>query len=71
MALYHAMNILSTAAPEDFVHIRFVSGSFIFLSGYAIARFHLNGFQVDWMAHSLTGVKHRILHPRSGPTCEP
>jgi hypothetical protein len=49
MVIYHAMNILSTAGPEDFQHIRFVSGSFIFLSGYVVARFHFERFRADRM----------------------
>lgn len=47
MVIYHAMSILSTAGPEDFQHIRFVSGSFIFLSGYVVARFHFDRFLAD------------------------
>lgn len=53
MVIYHAMNILSTAGPEDFEPIRFVSGSFIFLSGYVVARFQFERFQADRSATAI------------------
>ena len=34
MVVYHEMNYFSTAGPEGFGHVRFVTGSFIFISGY-------------------------------------
>src|SRR5437868_116543 len=40
MVVYHSMNILSTAGPDAFGYVRFVSSSFILLSGYIIARFY-------------------------------
>lgn len=36
MLVYHAMSIASNALPEDFRLLRFVTGSFIFLSGWSI-----------------------------------
>lgn len=42
MVIYHAMNVFSNAAAETYGYIRFVSGSFVFVSGYIIARFHGN-----------------------------
>lgn len=44
MVAYHAMSIASTAGVEQFRYIRFVSGSFIFVSGYIIARFTRSAF---------------------------
>ena len=40
MVIYHAMNIFSSAGFESFRYIRFVSGSFLFISGYVIALFY-------------------------------
>ena len=48
MVVYHAMNIFSTAGAEDYAHIRFVSGSFIFVSGYIVASFYYARFKADW-----------------------
>ena len=39
MVVYHAMNYFSAASPEYYGYLRFVNGSFVFLSGYAIALF--------------------------------
>lgn len=47
MVIYHVMNIFSTASAEAYGYIRFVSGSFIFLSGYIISTFYQHKFQVD------------------------
>jgi hypothetical protein len=61
MVVYHAMNIFSTAGAEDYTHIRFVSGSFIFVSGYVVACFYYARFKADWWDTSkrlvLRGVK--------------
>lgn len=40
MVIYHVMDYLSTAGPREFGYVRFVSGSFIFVSGYIIATFY-------------------------------
>lgn len=48
MTAYHAMNIFSTAGPTAYAYIRFVSGSFLVVSGYVIATFYLERFLVDW-----------------------
>jgi hypothetical protein len=47
MVVYHVMNIFSTVGWEAYSYIRFVSGSFLFISGYIISlyseqRFHTN-----------------------------
>src|SRR5215471_235911 len=47
MVIYHVMNVFSTASPEAFGYIRFVSGSFIFISGYIISVFYEQRFQTD------------------------
>lgn len=39
MVIYHVLSIASNGGVETFRYIRFVSGSFIFLSGYVISRF--------------------------------
>jgi peptidoglycan/LPS O-acetylase OafA/YrhL len=39
MVGYHALSITTTADAEVFRFIRFISGSFIFISGFVIARF--------------------------------
>jgi peptidoglycan/LPS O-acetylase OafA/YrhL len=56
MVIYHVMNYFSTASPEDFGHIRFVSGSFIFISGYIIAIFYENKYRID-----KTGTSKRLV----------
>src|SRR5262245_1486476 len=48
MVVYHAMNIFSTAGPDEYAYVRFVSGSFILMSGYIIARFDGPRFKADW-----------------------
>lgn len=45
MVIYHAMNIFSTAGFEAYAYIRFVSGSFILLSGYIVASFGRQAFE--------------------------
>jgi hypothetical protein len=44
MVIYHAMNVFSNAGAEAYGYIRFVSGSFVFVSGYIIARFYASGY---------------------------
>lgn len=39
MVVYHVLSIASTAGEEAFRYIRFVSGSFIFISGFVVTRF--------------------------------
>src|SRR5215468_3492974 len=39
MVVYHAMNVFSTAGADEYAYVRFVSGSFILMSGYIVARF--------------------------------
>jgi hypothetical protein len=40
MVVYHAMNYFSIANPQAYGYLRFVNGSFVFLSGYAISFLH-------------------------------
>jgi fucose 4-O-acetylase-like acetyltransferase len=47
MIVYHAMSIATTATVEDFRYLRFVSGSFIFITGYMISRFFAPAFARD------------------------
>jgi len=47
MVIYHVMNIFSTASSEAFGYVRFVSGSFIFISGYIISTFYEQKFHKD------------------------
>jgi hypothetical protein len=39
MVVYHVMSIASTAGPEAYRYIRFISGAFIFLTGFIVTRF--------------------------------
>jgi hypothetical protein len=52
MVVYHAMNTFSTAGPDEYAYVRFVSGSFILISGYIVARFHEAHFRADWRGTS-------------------
>jgi len=52
MVVYHAMNIFSTAGPDEYAYVRFVSGSFILMSGYIVARFDGPRFKADWRGTS-------------------
>ena len=65
MVVYHAMNIFSTAGPDEYAYVRFVSGSFILMSGYIVARFHEARFSADWRSTSrrlvVRGLKLLIL----------
>jgi len=47
MVVYHVMSIASTADVEAFRYIRFISGSFVFLSGFIVARFIDAAFDRD------------------------
>jgi hypothetical protein len=44
MVGYHALSIATTADAEAFRYIRFISGSFIFISGFVIVRYTLERF---------------------------
>jgi peptidoglycan/LPS O-acetylase OafA/YrhL len=39
MIVYHSLNIVASATFEEIRYIRFISGSFIFVSGYMLSRF--------------------------------
>jgi hypothetical protein len=41
------MNYFSTAGPKEYGYIRFISGSFIFISGYIISMFYVGKFKFD------------------------
>ncbi len=45
MVVYHIMNIFSTAGWEAYSYIRFVSGSFLFISGYIITLYSEQKFR--------------------------
>lgn len=47
MVVYHAMNIFSTAGPDAYAYVRFVSGSFILMSGYIVSRFYERRLKAD------------------------
>ncbi len=65
MAVYHAMNIFTNAGPDEYAYVRFVSGSFILISGYIIGKFSEGPFNTDWRMASrrlvIRGVKLLIL----------
>jgi len=65
MVVYHAMNIFTTAGPDEYAYVRFVSGSFILMSGYIVARFDGPRFRADWRSMSrrlvVRGLKLLIL----------
>lgn len=47
MVIYHAMRYFSTASQEAYGYIRFVTGSFIFISGYIVSRFYETEYRKD------------------------
>ena len=47
MVAYHVMSIASTGGVEAFRYIRFISGSFIFVSGFVMTRFMAAAFSRD------------------------
>ena len=65
MVAYHAMNIFSSAGPDEYAYIRFVSGSFVMVSGYIVAIFYHARFNADWTSATrklvVRGVKLLIL----------
>ncbi len=65
MVVYHVMNYFSTAGPKEFGYVRFVSGSFIFISGYIISVFYEHRYWLDRASVSrrlfMRGVKLLLL----------
>jgi hypothetical protein len=65
MVVYHAMNVFSTAGPDEYAYVRFISGSFILMSGYIVAKFYKTPFERDWRGTSrglvVRGLKLLIL----------
>lgn len=47
MVVYHAMNVVTTASEEAYGYVRFVSGSFIFVTGLLLSRHVSAGFDRD------------------------
>lgn len=47
MVIYHVMNYFSTAGPDSFGYVRFVTGSFIFVSGYIISTFYERKYRIN------------------------
>jgi peptidoglycan/LPS O-acetylase OafA/YrhL len=47
MVIYHTMNYFSTVQTSDYEYIRFITGSFIFISGYIISTIYENKYQVN------------------------
>lgn len=47
MIVYHVMSIASTAGPEAYRYIRFISGSFIFITGFVITHFMRDAYDRD------------------------
>jgi hypothetical protein len=56
MVIYHTMNYFSTAGDQGFGYVRFVTGSFIFISGYIISIFYEKKYRID-----RAGVSKRLL----------
>lgn len=56
MVAYHAMSIASDAGVEAFRYLRFVSGSFVFVSGFVVAR-----FMTEPYAHDPGRITRRLL----------
>ena len=44
MVIYHIMNYFTNTGAKEFEHVRFVTGSFIFISGYIISYFYERRF---------------------------
>jgi Acyltransferase family len=49
MVVYHAMNVVTTASEAAYGYVRFVSGSFIFVTGLLLSRHVSAGFDRDPM----------------------
>ena len=50
MALYHSMNYFSNVPAEYYGYLRFVNGSFVFISGYVVAAFYAEQARTDRFA---------------------
>ncbi len=50
MALYHGMNYFSNVPAEYYGYLRFVNGSFVFISGYVVAAFYAEQARTDRFA---------------------
>ena len=48
MAIYHAMNLFTSAGPNELAYVRFVSGSFVLLSGFICARSYETPLKSHW-----------------------
>jgi hypothetical protein len=53
MIAYHVMSIMSNAEAGDFRYLRFISGSFVFASGYIAIRFSESAFRREPVAVTL------------------
>jgi fucose 4-O-acetylase-like acetyltransferase len=40
MIIYHTMNYFTTSDPNNYSYVRFVSGAFIFISGYIVSNYY-------------------------------
>jgi len=47
MVIYHIMNYFTTASDTTFTYVRFITGSFVFISGYIIAVYYEHRFNID------------------------
>lgn len=47
MVIYHSMNYFTRASPVYYEYLRFVTGAFIFMSGYMVANYYRNKYQVN------------------------
>ena len=47
MVIYHTMNYFSTANWEKYAYIRFITGSFVFISGYIVSTFYERKYGKD------------------------
>jgi peptidoglycan/LPS O-acetylase OafA/YrhL len=47
MVIYHTMNYFSSAGPEVFGYVRFVTGSFVLISGYIVTAFYTKKYRID------------------------
>lgn len=53
MIIYHMMTYFSNATYKEFSYVRFVTGAFIFLSGYIISAFYTSKYGIDKAAISM------------------
>ena len=47
MVIYHTISYFTTAGYDGIKYLRFVTGSFIFISGYIVAVFYRRKFELD------------------------